>query len=155
MIMLRKIPLFVLIMTLPLLWGCEFKDVQLESIEEISLESLQGGQIDGTIHMVLSNPNAFSITVKSADFKLYNGNVKLGEASLRKAFKIDANSSKSYPVQLSGNLSNALAGGFMGLAGALTGKKPKVTIKGELKAGNFFFTKKVPIEEETELPLGL
>lgn len=140
---------------LPLLWGCEFKDVQLESIEEINLESLQGGQIDGTIHMVLSNPNSFGITVKSADFELFTGNVKLGEASLRKAFKIESNSSKTYPVQLSGNLSNALAGGFMGLAGALTGKKPKVTIKGELKAGNFFYTKKVPVEEETEIPLGL
>lgn len=154
MIMSSRIRVLFLLM-LPLLWGCEFKDVQLESIEEINLESLQGGQIDGTIHMVLSNPNSFGITVKSADFELFTGNVKLGEASLRKAFKIESNSSKSYPVQLSGNLSNALAGGFMGLAGALTGKKPKVTIKGELKAGNFFYTKKVPVEEETEIPLSL
>lgn len=151
----NKIRILSMIIMLPFLWGCEFKDVQLERIEEISLGSLKGGQIDGTISMVLSNPNGFGITVKAANFDLHNGNVKLGTASLRKAFKIEANSTKVYPVELTGDLSNALAGGLMGLAGMLTGQKPKVMIKGELKAGNLFYSKKVPIEIETELPISL
>lgn len=144
-----------LIATTILISGCEFKDVQLESIEQIELGSLKGGRIDGVIHMVLQNPNGFAIKVKSAEFDLMTGNVKLGNAVLKDGFRIEANSTRSYAVSLSGDLTNALAGGFAGLTGLLTGKKPKLTVKGELKAGNFLYTKKVPIDFETEMPLNL
>jgi LEA14-like dessication related protein len=145
----------LLIATAVFISGCEFKDVHLESIEQIEIGSLKGGKIDGVIHMVLENPNGFAIKVKSAEFDLMTGNVQLGRAVLKDGFRIEPNTTKSYAVSLTGDLSNALAGGFVGLTGLLTGKKPKLTVKGELKAGNFFYTKQVPIDFETEMPLNL
>ena len=152
---LPKISLFFFLITLLSLTGCDFKDVELERVEEIKLNSLKGGNIDGTIFLVLNNPNSFDIKVKSADFDLMTGNEKLGSATLSKSFKSEGNGSKTYPVELSGTLSNARAGGFAGLTGLLTGQKPKVTIKGTLKAGAFLYTKEVPVEIDTELPIRL
>ena len=137
------------------LTGCEFQEVEIVSIEDIELNAMERGRIDGTLHIVLENPNAYTITVKSAAFELFTGNTKVGNAELSQSFKIDGQSTRSYPVQLSGNLSNIMGGGFAGLAGMLLGKKPKLIVKGELKAGNFFFTRKVPVEVETDLPLSL
>ncbi|MEX2596311.1 MAG: LEA type 2 family protein [Salibacteraceae bacterium] len=152
---LKKSSFIWLLTFLSALTSCELKDVEMLGVENVRLDKMSAGKIDGTIDLVLNNPNGFSIKVKSADLTVKSGNVKLGKANLRKSFKIDANESKTYPVEVSGDLQNALAGGLMGLAGMLSGQKPKLTIEGEIKVGNFFFTRKVPISIETNIPLEL
>ena len=144
---------FVLFLSLLTLSSCEFKDVKLENVQNFEVNSLKGGKLDATISLVLSNPNSFPITVKSGDFELFSGKKSLGNAQLKKAFKINANSTEVYPVQLTGNMGDLITAGLTGLAGMLSGKKPEVLVKGELKVGNFFFHKKVPIEIKTDLPM--
>ncbi len=144
---------FVLFLSLLTLSSCEFKDVKLENVQNFEVNSLKGGKLDATISLVLSNPNSFPITVKSGDFELFSGKKSLGDAQLKKAFKINANSTEVYPVQLTGNMGDLITAGLTGLAGMLSGKKPEVLVKGELKVGNFFFHKKVPIEIKTDLPM--
>lgn len=139
--------------TILVLSGCEFKDIQLKEVSSVDVESLQGGNIKGTIHLVIENPNGFPVTIKSAKFDVLSGAVKLGEAKLDEPFRINANISESYPIRLSGNMGNALSGGIVGLMGLLAGKNPEVTLKGELKASSFFVSKTVPVELKTELPI--
>ena len=107
-----------------MLSSCQFEDVTLKEVEDFKIENISPKGMEGTIFLVLENPNLFSITVKSADFEIYNGSVRLGEAQLKDSFKIKGNSTETYPVRLSGNLSNLLAGGLTGIAGLLSGKKP-------------------------------
>ena len=109
--------------------------------------------MEGTIFLELKNPNMFAIKVKSAEFEIFNGNIRLGDAQLREEFKINGNSTEIYPVKLSGNLGNLLAGGLTSIAGLLSGKNPRILIKGDLRAGNFFVTKDIPVELETDLPI--
>jgi LEA14-like dessication related protein len=142
-----------LILSIIALTSCEFKDVKLEKVQDFEVNSLQGGKLDATINLVLSNPNSFPITVKSGEFELFSGKKSLGDAQLKKAFKINANSTEVYPVQLTGNMEDLISAGLTGLTSLLSGKKPEVLVKGELKVGNFFFHKKVPIEITTELPM--
>ena len=117
---------FVLFLSLLTLSSCEFKDVKLENVQNFEVNSLKGGKLDATISLVLSNPNSFPITVKSGDFELFSGKKSLGDAQLKKAFKINANSTEVYPVQLTGNMGDLITAGLTGLAGMLSGKKPEV-----------------------------
>lgn len=133
--------------------SCEFKEIAVQGVEAVNIESFKGGELKGVMNVSLSNPNSMAVTVKSATFDIYAGSMKLGEAKLDESFKIKANSSKTYPVKLSGSMGNALAGGLVGLAGFLGGKNPKITLKGEIKARSFLVSKKIPVEVQTELPL--
>jgi LEA14-like dessication related protein len=148
-----QLNLFLIVVSVITLTSCEFKDVKLENVQDFEVNSLRGGKLDATINLVLSNPNSFPITVKSGEFELFSGKKSLGDAQLKKAFKINANSTEVYPVQLTGNMGDMITAGLTGLAGLLSGKKPEVLVKGELKVGNFFIHKKVPIEIKTELPM--
>lgn len=151
----RPIVMLVTIMTVVFLSGCEFKDVVLDRVDRFEINSLEAGKLDANIRLVLTNPNSFPITIKAGEFDIYSGKIHLGDAHLKRSFKISANSTKEYDVEVNGTIGDMLAAGITGLAGMLTGKKPEMTVKGELKAGNFFYTKKVPVELKTEMPLNL
>lgn len=144
---------FLLLFLLPLLAGCEFKEIEVQGVESVNVESIKQGSLKGTMNVSLFNPNSMSVKVKAATFEIFAGSVKLGDAKLDKSFKINGNSTETYPVKLSGNLGNTLAGGLVGLAGMLSGNNPKITLKGEVKAGTLFVSKKFPVEIATELPM--
>lgn len=147
-----KVWTFFLALSL-LLTGCEFKDLTLERVDSFSIEELTKEGMQGTISLVITNPNSFSINVNSASFDIYSGSVKVGNADLSKSFKIKGNTTETYPVQLSGNMSNLIAGGLSSLIGAIRGQNPRVNIKGELKASAFLFSKTIPVDVTTEVPL--
>ena len=77
----------------------------------------------------------------------------VGKAKLTDPFKIESNSTQSYPVHLSGDLSNAISGGIGSIVGLLMGKEPTMRIKGNLKASSFLITKTVEIDEQTDIPI--
>lgn len=133
--------------------GCEFKNIAIEKVGAVQINSSKGSELSGTLNLVLNNPNKHAVHVKSAHFDVLMGQMKVGEAQLTKAFKINANSTESYPIELRGDISNALAGGLTGVLGMLSGKNPKITLDGEIKAGNFIYSKKVPVKFDTEIPL--
>lgn len=140
-------------LSLFVLSGCEFKDITLKEVKSVEIESFNAGHIKGTVQLVIHNPNWFPVTVKSADLEIVSEALKLGEARLDEAFRINANASETYPIKLSGDIGNALSGGIVGLLGMITGKDPQVTLKGELKASGFFVNRTVPIEVKTTLPV--
>ena len=145
---------FLIIVTLPLfILGCEFKDIELQTVDDVKIESLNKGNIKGTITLTLNNPNGFAVTVKEADFKIMLEKTEMGTANLSESFKIKANSTESYPVKLKGDVSGAMTGGLAGIVGMLLGKDPKVTLVGEIRARSFLISKTIPVEFETELPI--
>jgi len=148
----RSFLLFTIFMTALLFTGCEFKDVELDRVDRFEINRFEQGKLDATITLVLTNPNSFPITVKSGEFEIYSGKTHLGDAQLAKSFKINANSTENYEVDVKGTVGDAISAGISGLASLLTGKKPEMTIKGELIAGNFFYSKKVPVELKTDMP---
>jgi LEA14-like dessication related protein len=143
----------VLILTGVLLGGCEFKDLTLNRVDSFKIDEMSKEGMRGTISLVITNPNNYAINVTSADFDLYSSGVKVGDAKLHKSFKIKANSTETYPVELKGNLPNLLAGGITSLIGALSGKSPEINIKGDLKARAFLVSKTIPIDVKTKIPL--
>lgn len=152
--MLRLFRLSVILILMGfLLGGCEFKDLTLNRVDSFKIDEMSKEGMRGTISLVITNPNSYAINVTSADFDLYSSGVKVGDAKLYKSFKIKANSTETYPVELKGNLPNLLAGGITSLIGALSGKSPEINIKGDLKARAFLVSKTIPIDVKTKIPL--
>ena len=133
--------------------SCEFKDIELREVQDVEVSQISKGNIEGTITVLLNNPNAFGVTVKEADFTIYAGKSEIGTAHLNEAFKIEAKEVKAYPVKLKGNTKDALSGGISALVGMLLGQDPKIILKGEIKAKSFIFSKTVPVEMETDLKM--
>lgn len=150
-----RFSIFLLMLVLLMVSGCEFKDVKLENVQGFKINSIHDGHLKGTISLVLTNPNSFPITVKSGEFDIYSGQVKMGDAKLSKSFKIKSDVTDTYEVELEGSMGEMLAAGISGLAGLISGKKPQMTVKGEMKAGNLFYSKKFPVEITTEMPINL
>jgi len=144
---------FLALITIVSLSGCEFKDVQLDEIESFEVHSVKRGRLDATLRLTLTNPNRYSILVSEADFKLSMGPTNLGDARLRDPFTIEGSSTKTYSVDIDGNLGNLLAAGLGGLGSFLSGTDPEVLIKGDLKVGKWWYKKQVHIEEKTSLPI--
>lgn len=149
----KRLLLLALIILSQVITSCEFKDITLERVEGFQVESLKGGKLKGTLTVVLNNPNSFDVKVKSGEFDVLNGDKHMGTAELGNSFKILSNTTESYPIPVEAEVGNLLSGGLSSLAGLLTGKAPKFKLKGELKAGNWLYTKKVPVEIETDLPI--
>lgn len=133
--------------------GCEFKDLTLNRVESFELDEVSKKGMEATISLVITNPNSYAINVTDANFDLFSNGSKVGDAVLKKSFKIKANSTETYPVQLKGSLGNLLASGVSSIISALQGKSPEVNIKGDLKARAFIFSKTIPVDFKTKIPL--
>jgi len=142
-----------IVLLVGLISSCEVKDIQLVEVESVKVLNVNKRNIDGILNIKLENPNAFGVKVKSADFEIWANNAVVGKAKLTDPFKIESNSTQSYPVHLSGDLSNAISGGIGSIVGLLMGKEPTMRIKGNLKASSFLITKTVEIDEQTDIPI--
>ncbi len=142
-----------IVLLVGLISSCEVKDIQLVEVESVKVLNVNKRNIDGILNIKLENPNAFGVKVKSADFEIWANNAVVGKAKLTDPFKIESNSTQSYPVHLSGDLSNAISGGIGSIVGLLMGKEPTMRIKGKLKASSFLITKTVEIDEQTDIPI--
>lgn len=151
--MIKVLRLSVLLLVLATFTGCEFKDITLERVDSFKINKMNKDGMEGTISLVITNPNNYPIKVKKANFDLFSGTVKVGDAQLNKSFKIKSNTTETYAIELTGNMPNLIAGGLTGLIGALRGQNPQVNIKGELKAGTFLVSKTIPVDVKTEIPL--
>ena len=133
--------------------GCEFKDLTLNRVESFNLDGVSEKGMEATINLVITNPNSYPINVTKADFDLFSNGAKVGDAVLKNPFKIKANSTVPYPFKLKGSIGNLLASRVTSIISALQGKSPEINIKGNLKARAFIFSKTIPIDVKTKIPL--
>jgi len=136
-----------------MLSSCEFKDLSLNGVSGFNVDKMSKSGMLGTLQVGITNPNSYAIKVTGADFEIFSNGSKMGTAKLKHSFKIKANSTETYPVKLEANLTNVLAGGISSILGAISGKSPKVNIKGDLKARAFIFSKTIPVDFMAELPM--
>ena len=149
---LNKTLVFVFSLSI-LLSSCEIKDIELKEVQDVEVSQINKGKIEGTITVLLNNPNSFGVTVKEANFIIYAGKSEIGTAHLDESFKIEAKEEKSYPVKLKGDAKDALSGGISAAVGMLFGNDPKVVLRGTIKAKSFIFSKTIPVEMETDLKM--
>lgn len=136
-----------------LVGGCEFKDITLMEVNSMNVSQFDGQHMEAVVGVRISNPNGFTVTVEEGHFDLFMNEKSVGKATLKSPLHLEAGSTDVHQVAITGELTNVLGSGAAGLLGMLSGKNPALLLKGEVKAGRWFFKRTVPFELETELPL--
>ena len=127
----------------------EFKEVSISRIDGFKVTNVSPTGIDGEINVTINNPNSTSFKVYRSKAIIMYGDVKLGTAKTLRKVKIPANSNAPQTFVLKGDLKDV---SFSSLPGLLMGKGKQMEIKGNIKAGKWFYKKKFPIDQKQKMP---
>ena len=131
----------------------QLKEVSFNGVESAKIVSLNQKGLEASIAVKIKNDNKIGFKVYKSGFDVTANGVNLGKMYISKKIKIEANSEKTYTFTLKSDFANQNISlpQLMSLAAS---KSLKISIKGELKGGAFFYRKSFPVAVSETVPLG-
>lgn len=146
--------LFVLIVCCSMLTSCgDFEEVQFSGIENVQVTKLSQQGAEAEITAKIKNPNSTSFTIYQSDLDVSLNGLNAGVAHLTDRVKIKSNSEESYTFKVKSDFSSLSLTDLPQLISIATSKNVKVSVKGNLKVGKFFYKRTVPVEVSETVPL--
>jgi len=125
--------------------SCTFYEPEFRGGENIKMGKLNGKTLKLTVDADIYNENSFALKVKPSTLDVYIEDQYMGKVHLDKKFKMKRKST----TRVSAPLTLTLADGAMFKLLALANKKNlKIRLSGKVKAGAFFISKKIDVNEE-------
>ncbi len=148
--MINKI---VAIACLVLFIGCvDYKEVQLISLENVSLNRISGDGIDADVWLKIDNPNDYKIKVNAKDLVLSFNDKKIGNATLPDDLVLEKSITKVYKTTL--NVTVPPDGGIdLGLIMLMGGGQITLGLKGEITGKAKSISKTVPVDIKETISL--
>lgn len=146
---------FITVIVLALLTSCtEWKDVKVSKIEQTRISKMDKDGIEAEIDVRINNPNKIGFKIYRSNVDVMMNDNSLGKGRLKKKIRIKPNTEETYTFVVAGKFDNLLSGsGLSGLLSMATSKTANISIKGNIKAGKFFYKKKFPIDNKQRVPL--
>lgn len=146
---------FITVIVLALLTSCtEWKDVKVSKIEQTRISKMDKDGIEAEIDVRINNPNKIGFKIYRSNVDVLMNDNSLGKGRLKKKIRIKPNTEETYTFVVAGKFDNLLSGsGLSGLLSMATSKTANISIKGNIKAGKFFYKKKFPIDNKQRVPL--
>lgn len=136
--------LFIL-SALVLLSACAtFQEPEFRGTEGLKMDKMEGKEISLSAGVKVYNPNWYALKIKPSTVEVYLEDKLMGKVKLTKKIKLKAKQESSLSVPLLATLEEGAM--FTALRYA-TKEQVKVRIKGKVKGGIFFISKKVNIDE--------
>ena len=131
-----------------------WQEVTLSGIEKTKITKMDDKGIEAEVEVKINNPNKIAFKVYKSDLDVtLNGN-PIGKAGLKEKVKIKPNSNEVYTFHIVSKFADlGKSGGIFGLLGIALSKNVTVEIKGNIKAGKFYYKKKFPIDTKQKVPL--
>jgi LEA14-like dessication related protein len=142
-----------------ILCGCmltscgDFEEVQFSGIENVQVIKLSQQGAEAEITAKIKNPNSTSFTIYKSDLDVSLNGLNAGVAHLTDNVKIKSNSEESYTFRVKSDFSNLSLTDLPQLISIATSKNVKVSLKGNLLVGKFFYKRSVPVEVNENVPL--
>ncbi len=156
--MSRILRTLTLVLLSVFLFSCmKIEDVELTSINNISIQSLTGKHLKISSEIELNNPNSFDIEVLEADINIFYKKQKLAHTHLDSNFKVLSKSNQAYVIYLTSDVSeikSSLVTKVLGQA-AFSPNGIPIRIQGEIKGKAFKLTKTIKIDQEDIVPIKL
>lgn len=132
-----------------LLSSCfEVEELDFNGIDGVKLEKLEKKSLDLTLGVKVSNPNGFTIKVKSCDLEVYAEDVLIGRAKIDKKIKLLKKKEDTYNVPVHIDLEDGVLLKFIKFA---LKDKVKVRLKGFVKGSVLGISKKMDVDETKEI----
>lgn len=136
-----------------ILTSCQdFKDVTVTRINEFHVTKITAEGIEGQVSLNIKNPNSFGFNIYPSEFDVTFSGVNMGKAQLKQKTHIDANADKSYPFTINTSFKNVNLMDITKLLGSID-NLGAIEVKGELRAGKFFYKKRIPVNLKDRIPL--
>ncbi len=143
--MKQLILLFTLFFGLTADAGFFYRDLEFLAMENFTVER-KNDKVYLGFDYVINNPNWYGIKIKPSSLKLTVADVDCGWVSIEENIKLKRKSEGSYPFVLVGDGSSFVKGGFASIWNLMTGGGVDFTLKGKLKAGVGFYSKKWAVD---------
>jgi LEA14-like dessication related protein len=127
--------------------------VSLSGVEAPKLKSLSKEGIEFDFGMKIRNPNKMSIYVYPSSFDAMVNDIPVGTVHLTKKVKIKANSDNVSEFNIKSDFSKLGLGDIMKVLPIVSSKSAAIYLKGEVKAGKWYYKKKFPVELKKTIPL--
>jgi LEA14-like dessication related protein len=136
--------IFILI-SFVLFTGCAtFQEPEFRGSEGVKMEKMDGQEISLSAGVKVYNPNWFALKIKPSTVEVYLEEQLMGTVKLTKKVKVKAKQESSLSLPLLATLEDGAM--FTALRYAKK-DQVKVRIKGKVKGGIFFLSKKVEVDE--------
>lgn len=146
--MRKLLPLLLSISVLALTSCKDFKEISVSKIDHFQVKKLTQEGIEAEVKVTINNPNPIGFSVFRSKCKVYYAGIYLGKAKLSKRVKVGPNSKSEHVFKLKGKFSNM---SFANVATLLSGGMQNIELKGYLRAGNFFYRKKFPLDRKEKI----
>jgi len=118
----------------------EFEEIKVIDVDSFHVNKLTPEGIEAEINLKIKNPNTYGFSIYPSEFEISFSGIRLGKAKLHKRLHIAANSEKVYTFNLKSKISDLNPLDMIRLLNL--DNIGKTEVKGELKAGKFYFKKK-------------
>lgn len=137
------------ILMLLVLTSCgEFKELEFNGGESFKYKGINGRNVSFIAGANISNQNGFAIKVKPSVLDVYIEDEQIGKLSLEKKVRIKRNSNTYVEGPFTLELEQ---GALLKSAKYLGSNEVQVRLKGDVKAGVWFMSKKLSVDESRKL----
>jgi LEA14-like dessication related protein len=122
-----------------------YKEPELEKVGNFQFEKLKGKSINFSLETTVDNPNWYAIKIKPSTVDVYVENLLIGQLTLQSTVRYARKSHSIVNAPLTASLANGALINLVRLAGK---NEVEVVLKGKVKAGVWFISKKIPVENK-------
>ncbi len=144
--------ILILILLIILIPSCRnLQETTVTGVDQFYVNKINTEGIDANLNLKIKNTNSFGFSIYPSEFDIVYNGMHLGKAKLNKRVHIDGNTERVYSFNLKSNLSDLNIFDVLQLLNAEN--KGKIEIKGDLRAGKFFFKKKFNVNYTDKVEL--
>jgi LEA14-like dessication related protein len=141
--MQNKKSIITLILMVVLLASCGFQQPAFKKYEGFEMGKMDAQKVSFTIKASIYNPNWYALKVKPSSLEISTSDGKLGVLHLDEKIKMKGRKETSLVVAMHIDLEKGI---MMKLMSFSLKDSVKINLKGDVRGGVFFITKKIPME---------
>lgn len=146
--MIRTTITFSLLAILLLVGSCAIEAPEFIGSEGFKMEKMDGKEIRFTAGVKVNNPNWFAIKIKKSAVDVYVEDQLMGQVQLEKKVKMKARHESTLTMPLKVILED---GAMITMMRYASKENVNIRIKGKVKGGVWFFSKKIEIDEKRQI----
>ena len=137
-----------------LFYGCrDMEPVSVSRVESAKVTKMDAKGIEMEIGIRIKNPNTFGFSIFRSELDVTLNNSPLGKAVIKKKVKIKANSEDLHTFVVASDFSSLLSGGYQAILAIQQKSSVNIGVKGNIRAGTWFYKKDFPVESKQNVPL--
>lgn len=131
----------------------EIQPVTIGGVENPKLKKLSREGIEADFDMRIKNPNNMRITVFPSQFEATINDISVGKVKLTKKVRIKANSDEKETFHIKADFSKLGIGDITKVMPIVSSGKASIYLKGNVRAGKWFYKKRFPVDMKKTISL--